>query len=72
MNKRYDITFVGLKQGSHQFRFEIGKSFFEEFPYSIVEEGNLIAELDLDKKRNNYDCELFCQRTRTVELCKMQ
>jgi uncharacterized metal-binding protein YceD (DUF177 family) len=50
MNKRYDIAFVGLKQGSHQFRFEIGESFFEEFPYSIVEEGNLIAELDLDKK----------------------
>ena len=50
MNKRYDITFVGLKQGSHRFRFEIGKSFFEEFPYSVVEEGNLIAELILDKK----------------------
>tara|TARA_B100001758_G_C18188579_1_gene493357 strand:+ start:242 stop:742 length:501 start_codon:yes stop_codon:yes gene_type:complete len=50
MNKRYDIAFVGLKQGSHLFRFEIGKSFFEEFPYSIVEEGDLIAELVLDKK----------------------
>tara|TARA_B100000963_G_scaffold352700_1_gene366290 strand:- start:532 stop:1032 length:501 start_codon:yes stop_codon:yes gene_type:complete len=50
MNKRYDIAFVGLKQGSHHFRFEIGKSFFEEFPYSLVEEGDLIADLVLDKK----------------------
>ena len=50
MNKRYDIAFVGLKQGSHHFRFEIGKTFFEEFPYSLVEEGDLIAELVLDKK----------------------
>ena len=50
MNKRYDIAFVGLKQGSHHFRFEIGKSFFEEFPYSLVKEGDLIAEIVLDKK----------------------
>jgi hypothetical protein len=45
MNKRYDIAFVGLKQGSHLFRFEMGKSFFEEFPYSIVEDSvNSIIE----------------------------
>ena len=50
MNKRYDIAFVGLKQGSHHFRFEIGKTFFEEFPYSLIEEGDLVAELVLDKK----------------------
>ena len=49
MNKRYDIAFVGLKQGSHHFRFEIGKTFFEEFPYSLVEDGNLIAELVLEQ-----------------------
>jgi hypothetical protein len=60
MNNRYDITFVGLKQGSHHFRFEIGKSFFEEFPYSVVEEGKLIAELFSRQKRNNHDCRLFC------------
>ena len=50
MNKRYDIAFVGLKQGSHRFRFEIGDSFFEDFPYSMIEKGELIAELVLDKK----------------------
>jgi uncharacterized metal-binding protein YceD (DUF177 family) len=50
MNKRYDITFVGLEQGFHQFRFELGNTFFEEFPYSMVEAGDLIAEIVLDKK----------------------
>tara|TARA_B110000495_G_C22908084_1_gene530165 strand:- start:303 stop:803 length:501 start_codon:yes stop_codon:yes gene_type:complete len=50
MNKSFDVTFVGLKQGSHQFKFEVGKTFFDAFPYSLLEEGDLIAELTLDKK----------------------
>jgi uncharacterized metal-binding protein YceD (DUF177 family) len=50
MNKSFDVTFVGLKQGSHQFKFEVGKTFFDSFPYSLVEEGDLITELTLEKK----------------------
>ena len=50
MNKRFDIAFVGLKQGIHKFRFDLGQSFFEEFPYSTVDQGNLKVELVLDKK----------------------
>ena len=50
MNKRFDIAFVGLKQGIHKFRFDLGKSFFEEFPYSVVDEGNLRVEFVLEKK----------------------
>ena len=50
MNKSFDIPFVGLKQGKHHFKFEVGKTFFDDFPFSIIEGGNLIAEVELDKK----------------------
>ncbi|MEC5394893.1 YceD family protein [Bergeyella sp. RCAD1439] len=29
--RNYDIAFVGLKNGKHEFQFEIGKAFFELF-----------------------------------------
>ena len=51
MNKSFDIPFVGLKQGKHHFKFEVGKTFFDDFPFSIIEGGNLIAEVELDKKK---------------------
>ena len=50
MNKQLDIPFVGLKQGVHNFNFEIGNTFFDDFPFSIIEEGTISVELSLDKK----------------------
>ena len=50
MHKNLDIPFVGLKQGVHNFNFEIGKTFFDAFPFSIVEKGKISVELSLDKK----------------------
>jgi uncharacterized protein len=50
MNKSFDIPFVGLKQGIHHFEFEVGKTFFDDFPFSLIEDGKLIAEVELDKK----------------------
>jgi uncharacterized metal-binding protein YceD (DUF177 family) len=50
MNISFEVPFIGLKQGTHQFKFEVGNSFFDSFPHSLVQEGNLIAELSLDKK----------------------
>lgn len=50
MNKDLEIPFVGLKQGIHNFKFEIDRSFFDAFPYSIIEEGKITVELSLDKK----------------------
>ncbi|MGQ3089005.1 MAG: DUF177 domain-containing protein, partial [Flavobacterium sp.] len=32
-NKEFLIPFVGLKQGKHQFEFEIDKKFFEGFGF---------------------------------------
>ena len=50
MLKQLDIPFVGLKQGVHDFNFEIGNSFFDDFPFSIIEKGSVSVELSLDKK----------------------
>lgn len=50
MLKHLDIPFVGLKQGVHDFNFEIGNSFFDDFPFSIIEKGSVSVELSLDKK----------------------
>jgi len=50
VNKDLEIPFVGLKQGIHNFEFEIDRSFFDAFPYSIIEEGKITVELSLDKK----------------------
>jgi uncharacterized metal-binding protein YceD (DUF177 family) len=50
VNKDLEIPFVGLKQGIHNFKFEIDRSFFDAFPYSIIEEGKISVELSLDKK----------------------
>ena len=48
--KEYKIPFKGLKIGKHEFQFEINDAFFAEFEYSLVKNGNLKAELELDKQ----------------------
>lgn len=46
----FKVPFIGLKLGSHEFKFEITDTFFEEFEYSIVEKGQLEVDLILEKK----------------------
>ena len=48
--KQFSIPFTGLKLGKHQFDFEIDKSFFDAFEYSLVKDGALKAVVDLDKQ----------------------
>jgi uncharacterized metal-binding protein YceD (DUF177 family) len=48
--KQFSIPFTGLKLGKHQFEFEIDKSFFDAFEYSLVKNGALKAEIELDKQ----------------------
>ena len=49
MHKNLDIPFVGLKQGVHSFNFEIGKTFFDAFPFSIVEKGKISVDSPIGK-----------------------
>ena len=48
--QEYSIPFTGLKEGKHQFNFDVDKRFFDEFEYSLVKNGNLKVELELDKQ----------------------
>ena len=48
--KQFSIPFTGLKLGKHQFDFEIDKSFFDAFEYSLVKDGLLKATLELDRQ----------------------
>lgn len=44
------IVFKGLSNDKHTFRFEIDDTFFQLFENSEIEQGNLIAEVLLDKQ----------------------
>lgn len=50
--KEYRIPFLGLKQGLHEYQFELTKSFFEVFDHSDIDEGSIHVTLELDKQTN--------------------
>lgn len=50
--KEFKISFSGLALGKHDFSFEIDKNFFDCFDYSIVKDGKLTAQVELEKKSN--------------------
>ena len=47
--KEYTIQFVGLEPGNHQFEFEVNDSFFEQFEFSLIQQGSLQVSVDLEK-----------------------
>jgi len=50
VNKDFLIPFVGLKQGKHQFEFEINKAFFDAFDFDEYNDVNIKVNLVLEKK----------------------
>ncbi|SOD17840.1 YceD family protein [Pedobacter xixiisoli] len=48
--KQFSIPFTGLKLGKHSFEFEIDKSFFDAFEHSLVKDGTLKAQVELDRQ----------------------
>ncbi len=46
----FSILFAGLKIGKHEFEFEIGKTFFDEYEYSSIESADAHVKLILDRK----------------------
>jgi len=50
--KQYRIPFSGLNAGKHNFEFDINKKFFDCYEHSIVKDGNLKAEVELQKQEN--------------------
>jgi len=50
--KEYDISFAGLKQGKHQFLYQIDHSFLDLFPFDELNDIHQIVTVDLEKKTN--------------------
>lgn len=50
--KEYDISFAGLKQGSHQFDYHIDKHFLELFAFDEVNDIDQTVTILLEKKSN--------------------
>jgi len=50
VNKEFLIPFVGLKQGKHQFEFDIDKKFFDDFEFDEYNNVNVKVNLVLEKK----------------------
>jgi len=48
--KEFTIPFVGLKEGQHQFDFNINNTFFEHFEYQEFNSSNLQVVVNLVKK----------------------
>lgn len=47
---KYNIEFKGLKEGLHDYEFVIDNKFFEHFEESLVENGAVQAEVQLEKR----------------------
>lgn len=50
--KEYDIPFAGLKEGKHQFQYEINNGFFEIFEYQEFNGANVQVTVAFQKKSN--------------------
>lgn len=48
--KAYDIQFVGLKLGEHIYKYDIDKTFFDQFEYNEFNGVNATVTLKLEKK----------------------
>ncbi len=48
--KEFTIPFVGLKQGIHQFEYDIDNTFFEHFEYDEFNASALQVDLEFNKK----------------------
>ena len=48
--KEFTIPFVGLKQGNHQFEYEIDNKFFEHFNYDEFNSADVKVDVLLEKK----------------------
>lgn len=45
----YSIAYRGLKNGTHEFRFEVGKPLFKAFESSEIKNGRCVVEVTLER-----------------------
>ena len=57
------VKFSGLKEGIHNFNFDIGKKFFESFEHDDFIDVDISAKLKLEKKVNMLNLDFFFSGT---------
>ncbi len=57
------VKFSGLKEGIHNFNFDIGKKFFESFEYDDFIDVDILTKLKLEKKINMLNLDFFFSGT---------
>lgn len=57
--KDFSIPFTSLKDGRHDFKFRVTSSFFEVFPNSEIEKGNIHIDVELIKNSHMLTLNLF-------------
>lgn len=64
--KAFILSFAGLKQGKHQFKYEVDNTFFENFGFEEFNSSSIDIEAELDKK--NTIMELLLKATGSVNV----
>jgi len=64
--KLYDIKFSGLKNGKHQYRFHLNRSFFDNFDYDEFEKCDIDILINFNKSDNLLEFNISTQGTVNV------
>ena len=51
---QYTIPVKGLREGIHEYTFQVGKDFFRHFEQSPIKDGNLELDVQFDKRPDMY------------------
>ncbi len=64
--KEYAIPFSGLKQGKHEFGFQVGDGFFESFEYDDINGADIDLQVSLHKMSTMMELEMVAKGTVNV------
>ena len=62
-NKEYSIPFAGLKQGKHEFEYNIDNTFFESFDYHEFNDAAIKLHIVLDRMSTVLELEMKAKGT---------
>ncbi len=76
--KRYTIPYKGLKNGVHDFEFEVNTSLFEHFNYQDIKECKCLAKVEVDRSETmlklyvEIEGEVVVECDRCLEDCNLE
>lgn len=65
--REFEIAYVGLKLGIHQFDFDIDAQFFKHFEESLIKDCRVKVRVEFDKKETFFIANFFIDGTVHVE-----